>query len=934
MPNFFSRRDPWGNSPALWVVALMVFLLPLGWWSLKQLRLENDVAHWLPDHHPQVQVLEQTRKLFPTDERLFVSWDGSSLGDPRVAELARRFEGVVDQFGVKRNGLKEVSDVIQPTDALLQMQKEEVEPQEAARRLQGVVLGAGPLKIRLTDAGRIRLRKTRLELQDQVQKTSGVAARALPPMEKLETLAAIPRPAEDDESTPSEPAFPAVMNAQGQLITLEALNHDLQLIWDGITPGSDQTEDVVAELKAACGADGSPLVEECFFVLGSPVALAVALSDVGLADKSQTLQAIRRTATEAGIPAESLHLAGSLVAANQLDQKVLEAAWNPAAPWMEIQHRSVILLSVIVGAALTFLMVRNLRLACLILAVSLYAACMTLSVIPALGGGMNPVLAVMPTLLLVITLSGAIYIANYWKHTAAQDPRTAITKTFQIAQVPCALASITAAIGLAALGTSSLIPIRNFGLCGAIGGVISLGVILYGLPSLLQLWPAQPPRSEELDQRGWKEFGRMLTVRPTLQAGLFLAICLLCSWGLKNFRTETKIIRYFPESSEIVQDYRFLENELAGIDPLEVLIRFDASAQTDVSFLDRVEIVRNVAEKMRAHPEITGCLSLADFQPVAESLADEAGLLAQNRYKKRAAAIEQKIRDGELPGTKDLYLHVPENDALAIHRASAEIGVPGEEIWRITAQVRMMSAAEYGEIVQDVEGLTQEVLRFQPGSQHVVTGAVPLTFQTQQALQQSLIRSCGLALALVLGLFTLYLRSFWAGLVAMIPNVIPITIAFGLLGWFGQRTDVGVMLTASIALGIAVSGTFHFLTSYRQALIDGLDRPAAIGRGLAHCGPTICQTGLVVAISLLTLMPAELRIISRFGGIMAAMAGIALLGEMVLLPQLLAGPLGHLFTPPSPPRPAHRPNSDDAEQLPGPPHLTTLSRSKNMRIQS
>ena len=105
------------------------------------------------------------------------------------------------------------------------------------------------------------------------------------------------------------------------------------------------------------------------------------------------------------------------------------------------------------------------------------------------------------------------------------------------------------------------------------------------------------------------------------------------------------------------------------------------------------------------------------------------------------------------------------------------------------------------------------------------------------------------------------------------------------------------MITASIALGIAVDGTLHFLTWVQFGLKNGQSRRDAIINALTHCGPAMLQTSLAVIIGLLVLVPAELLLISRFGWLMAAMIGVALLSDLVFLPQLLAGPLGHLFEP-------------------------------------
>ena len=160
----------------------------------------------------------------------------------------------------------------------------------------------------------------------------------------------------------------------------------------------------------------------------------------------------------------------------------------------------------------------------------------------------------------------------------------------------------------------------------------------------------------------------------------------------------------------------------------------------------------------------------------------------------------------------------------------------------------------------------------------------------------------GLAFVLILGVFIVMLRSIGAGLIAMIPNIIPISVVFGVVSWMGQRIDIGSMITASIALGIAVDGTLHYLTWIQLAMRKGRTRHEAIVEALVHCGPAMWQTSAAVAVGLLVLVPAELLLISRFGWLMASMIGVALLGDIVLMPQLLGGPLGWLFEPGKPRR--------------------------------
>ena len=144
MGHFFDRRDPWGNRFSLYVVLGMFFLMPLAWWSLKQIRLENDVENWLPADDPELKILRWAHTQFPVDERIFVTWQGSALGDPRVAELASQLNGTLDSEGIKRSGPVEVAGVIQPRDVLDNILKSNVPYHEAIRRMEGTLVGGRP----------------------------------------------------------------------------------------------------------------------------------------------------------------------------------------------------------------------------------------------------------------------------------------------------------------------------------------------------------------------------------------------------------------------------------------------------------------------------------------------------------------------------------------------------------------------------------------------------------------------------------------------------------------------------------------------------------------------------------------------------------------------------------------------------------------------
>lgn len=898
MTHFFDRKDPWGNGMAVWVVMAMLFALPLAVWSLGQTRLENDAEKWLPKDDPELKVLQWAHTRFPLEERLLVSWDNSSLNDSRIHTFVEKLKGKLDADGIRRGGVPHVSSVIEPRDLLSIMQKNGVEPREAVRRLEGVMLGAGSLKLKLTDHGRSSLRQTKQELTTAAKAKFGVDLQFSEPVADFWSLVAIPpAPAEEGDAA-REPSSPAVVNAAGKLIDVDSVEHHLQVVWKGIRPASEQTKQIADWFVqfAPEKSEGQPIVESCFFALGSPVTMALAISEAGLADRNEAVAVIREAAIAAGVPAETLRLGGSTVSTTELNHEVSKAVWDPAVPLAEFHRRSVVLTSALFSAALAFVLLRSFRLATIALLVSLYATLMSTSLIPATGGTMNMVLVVMPPLLMVLTLSGAVHLANYWKHAASSNATTAIAETVRTSWLPCLMASLTTAIGLVSLCTSTLTPVRDFGFYAGLGTIISFAAIMCCLPALLQIWPGKAPAEHELDHAGWRLLGRGLTTWPVVQSLVVVGICIACSYGLNRFSTETKVIRYFPEKSRIAQDYWFLETYLAGIMPVETIIRFDAQSQKDTNFLDRMEVVRQIQDRLRANSEITGSLSLADFLPVNETLDEGAGLLTRTKHFKRANVIQQRIRDNEVPASSNFYTVAEKASDLA-EKGDHELNQAGDELWRITAQVAIMTNNDFATVLSDVNAISRDILKLHPGSNHVVTGTVPVFLRTERAVLSSLISSLGLAFALILGVFMVMLRNIWAGMVAMIPNVIPVAVVFGYLSWTGQKMDIGTMITAAIALGMAVDGTLHYLTWVQIGLRKGQARRDAIINALVHCGPAMLQTSLIVALGLLALLSADLLVISRFGGLMASMIGVALLGDIVLLPQLLAGPLGYLFEP-------------------------------------
>lgn len=929
---------------ALWVLLGMVFLLPWAWWAIRRIEMRNDVTNWLPDNDPQSRILDWYKGEFPVEDRVLVSWDGSSLNDPRVRRLAFKLQDRQSSRGAdgRHPAADYVADIVTPQQAvgrIIRSSRNSVSREEAIRRLEGVLVGWGPLKVELTQAGRARKKHAIQTLKARIAEELGVEVTisdAAAAQERVRKFTANDQKLLDRdvarmvEGVEDEDLRTAIGEAVTEFPTSPP--HHLLVSWRGMGPGSETSQQIrgiagnLRGRKSHNHPEGEAWVARTFYYPGSPVALFVTLNEAGREDTHDAMAALRDAAADVGIPAEDLHLGGRPVAGSELNREVKRAAWNPDAPLYLLHQRSPLLLSAIVGIVLAFLMLRSARLATLVLVVSQFTVLITVALVPITNGSMNMVLVVMPTLLYVLTISAAIHVANYWKHAAYRDMRTAVVQAVKMARQPCLLASVTTAIGLASLLTSPLTPVRDFGLYSAIGCLISLLVILVCLPALLQFWPGRKPELREIDRTGWKALGGVLYRHRFAVSALFLVAFAVCTLGLRWFRTETKVIRYFPDDSRVVQDYHFLEDNLAGIIPVDVVVRFhlDGTADDDennprtpqekLDVLQRMEIVRQIEEKLRRHREISGVVSLPDFRPVNDPPPKEAlerlaaggfSLLEGVKLRAKVRGYNERLLRTNAALTDDLKRTDSKVKSFMV-RTGGEARLQtaggrqfevnrGDEVWRITAQVAVMSDANYAQLSDELNALVQSTLKYHPDADHVVTGMVPVFLRTQEAVLSSLIRSFGLAFAVIAVVMMIVLRNPFAGLIAMLPNLLPVGVVFGLISWAGLFVDIGTMITASVALGIAVDGTLHLLTWFKQGIADGLDREQAVKQALAHCAPAMWQTSAAVGIGLLMLAPAELLLIHRFGWLMASLIAAALIGDVVFLPALLGGPLGGMI---------------------------------------
>jgi len=615
----------------------------------------------------------------------------------------------------------------------------------------------------------------------------------------------------------------------------------------------------------------------------------VTLTAAGISDRDRVVKLVRDGLEKyCRVPADDQHLAGPIMDGLTVDESSNQSLNRFAIP------------SALTAFAVCWWWLRWLPGALLVLAISVYCELATISLIHWCGGEMSAILVVLPPLIQVVTASGGVHLINYYL-VARQtyDADSAAWGALKIGWVPCTLSAATNAIGLGSLFVSQLVPVRNFGFFGAMGVVLTLGVVLAFIPGALAVWkPKGLARKATInlddgsfvgESPVWTWLSQFVArFHVPIVAGA-VVIMVGLGWGIQWLQTSVRLQTLFPANSRILRDYAWIEEHIAPLAPIEVVVRFQKSCP--LSPADRFDMIGRIQDQLDQTEPIKGTVSVSNLMPNLPADVDTSS----KDYRDLMAQILEQARP---------YFTA----ARFLHEAD------GEQQWRITANVSALQDIDYGKLLATIRqrlrtiGATDQAAA---GISVHVTGWAPLVHEIQRALMHDLFVSFLSAFGIIAVVMSIGQAGIWTGLVSMIPNFFPMVVMFGFLGWIRSPLDIGSVMTASIALGIAIDDVLHFLTFFRRALARGLNRQEAVHATYQQCGFAMFLSSLICGMAPMVFYFSNFLPASRFACMMLLLLAIAVVGDLVLLPALVVGPAGKLFE-----RQYRKPSPAD-DELPG-----------------
>jgi predicted RND superfamily exporter protein len=609
--------------------------------------------------------------------------------------------------------------------------------------------------------------------------------------------------------------------------------------------------------------------------------MLIRLSDVGREDrKACVAQIVTSAAQVPGLRPQDLRLGGSSYVNVEIDN-----ATNKALLY-GVPAIGLVLL-------ITLFSMGSLRLTLISLSLAGLAALTSVAFMCACGFKINGLMVLTPVLVLVLTLSGAVHMTSYyreaWQRIAILEignDRQAIIQMLKKSWRPCTLAIITTCLGILTLTTSHVEAVSQFGLLSAVSLLFALVMLLVLHPALLTIWPPSAARG---DSTGPRKFAPQLDrFRPAAAGHAWMASLVVLAvlgatpillQGLQKIETTLSIEDMFDASSDVNRNYNWLNDNFAPLECVEVVCAFKKPAMVESDarsvknpLTRQVQCVEFIQQKLANLDKIRSDFSFAD-------ICGKPNRSKGFRGNVKRVVYENRLNE-EIPSIIDQQLLAEDNEHL---------------YWRIHLGVSAQDNEQDDAFVLQIEETAKRAANAVVSRPEVfVTGIWPLTAAGRNQLFTDLATSFVMAFIMITPLMMLVLRGVMMGLIAMIPNVVPALLFFGIMGWMDFPVDIGTILTASVGMGIAVDDTLHFLEYYMRQR-NGRSRASAVRATVRHCRRPILQTTLICAAGLSVFAFSDFIPARQFAIAIVVLLFLALACDLVLLPALILSPLGRFF---------------------------------------
>jgi predicted RND superfamily exporter protein len=456
---------------------------------------------------------------------------------------------------------------------------------------------------------------------------------------------------------------------------------------------------------------------------------------------------------------------------------------------------------------------------------------------------------------------------------AADSPLDATRKTFAGISLPTVLAVLTTVIGLGSLLANRITAIREFAIFSCFGMVSILVIVLTFLPAALSFMKLPAKKAgQHIDPNPF--FTRFIDKIVDLNLKhqkivlpIIGALVLLCLIGIFRIQVETNPVGYLKEGAPVKRNFIDIYQDLSGSFPINI-----AMGGPTADFFENPKNLADIArlqEFLDTQSGVDKTLSFADYLKLVNYALNrfepDYYRLPQEGFEVRMVLNDFKTILGEDVFSRFMNADLSKTNILLLTHLSSS---------RKFLQLRDKTLAFVKQ-------------NFSKDLEWEVTGLGMVIAASSQQVTIGQIKSLGITMILVFGIMFILFMSFKVGLIAILPNLFPIVINFGIMGWLGIELSMATSLIASIAIGLAVDDTIHYLVRYNREFKKDLDEKRAIRDTLHQVGKPIIFTTITLCAAFSILLFSSFKPTAIFGVLMMITSLSALIGDLILLPSLI-----------------------------------------------
>jgi len=480
---------------------------------------------------------------------------------------------------------------------------------------------------------------------------------------------------------------------------------------------------------------------------------------------------------------------------------------------------------------------------------------------------------IVPVFLIAVGTAYCLHIMCEYLSNAhqADSPTAAVISTFSHTALPTVLAVLTTCIGLGSLLINRIMAIHEFALFSCFGMFSLLFILLTLFPATLVFVPLPAKGETPLEKAGF--LNRFLNKivylnlkHQRLTLLIIAAITLFCATGLLFLKVETNPVGFFKDDTTISHNFNDIHRDLSGSFPIHVVMK---GRDTDT-----FENPRHIAELARFQnflqtlPGVDKTVSFADYLKLVN--------YALNKYDPKYYALPQESFEARM--LINNYKTMLGDDML-LRFMNPEFSKAN-----ILLLTHLSSSREF---LRTKEKVLAHASRFSDHYNWDVTGFGIAVAASSDLLVRGQAKSFSITIGLIFGIMIFLFLSAKVGFIAIIPNCFPIIINFGLMGWLGIDLSVATSLIASIAIGLAVDDTIHYLVRYNREFKKDLDKDRALRDTLLGIGKPIIFTTLCITLGFSILLFSQFKPTAVFGFLMVITLIAAFVGDLILLPSLM-----------------------------------------------